>query len=86
MWRDTPQALVDYGLAICREWINRGYKDTCYDKINAYNTNTPIRVMPSWLGRENIHVSHKSNLIRKMPAYYKPLWPEIPDNIPYVWQ
>lgn len=85
MWRDTPQALVEYGLAICKEWINRGYKDTCYDKINAYNTNSPVHVMPSWLGREDIHLSHKSMLIQKYPEHYRPLWPDAPDNLEYVW-
>jgi len=85
MWRDTPQALVEYGLAICKEWINRGYKDTCYDKINAYNTNSPVHAMPSWLGREDIHLSHKSMLIQKYPEHYKPFWPDAPDNLPYVW-
>lgn len=85
MWRETPQALVAYGLAICREWISRGYKDTCYDKINAYNANVPIYVMPSWFGSEAFHLSHKSNLIRKMPDHYKPFWPDVPNDLEYVW-
>ena len=85
MWRDYPQALVEYGLVICREWISRGYKDTCYDKINAYNTNSPLNAMPSWLGREDIHLSHKSRLIQKYPEHYRPLWPDVPDNLEYIW-
>lgn len=85
MWRDTPQALVEYGLVICREWISRGYKDTCYDKINAYNTNSPSYAMPRWLGREDVHLSHKSNLIRKMPQHYQHMWPDVKNDIPYVW-
>ena len=85
MWRDTPQALVDYGLAICKEWISRGYKDTCYDKINAYSTKASLYGYPNWFGREDIHLSHKSNLIRKYPEHYKPLWPDVLDNLEYTW-
>jgi hypothetical protein len=85
MWRDTPQALVEYGLVICREWISRGYKDTCYGKIEAFKTNAPIYALPSWLGREDIHLSHKSNLIRKMPQHYQHMWPDVKNDIPYVW-
>lgn len=85
MWRDNPQALVEYGLVICREWISRGYKDTCYDKIGAYSTKAPLCGYPNWLGREDIHLSHKSRLIQKYPEHYKPLWPDAPDNLEYVW-
>ena len=85
MWRGYEQGLVHYGLAICREWISRGYKDTCYDKINAFNTNAPLFGLPSWIGREDIHLSHKSNLIRKYPEHYRPLWPDVPDNLEYIW-
>jgi hypothetical protein len=85
MWRATPQALVEYGLVICKEWISRGYKDTCYDKIGAYNTTASLTGMPNWFGREDIHLSHKSNLIRKQPGFYAPLWPGIPDDLPYIW-
>jgi hypothetical protein len=85
MWRGHEQALVVYGLAICSEWISRGYKDTCYDKINAFNTNAPSPTMPSWLGREDIHLSHKSRLIQKYPEHYRPLWPDAPDNLEYTW-
>ena len=85
MWRATPQALVDYGLAICKEWVSRGYKDTCYDKIDAYSTGANLYGYPNWFGREDIHLSHKSNLIRKHPEHYKPLWPDVQDNLEYIW-
>lgn len=85
MWRDTPQALVEYGLAICTEWKSRGYKDTCYEKIDAYSTKAPIWAMPKWFGRDDVHLSHKSNLIKKFSDHYRPFWPDVPDNIEYVW-
>jgi hypothetical protein len=85
MWMKHSNALVRYGLYICREWIERGYKDTCYDKINAYYDEEEILTMPSFFGDEEFHRSHKSNLIRKDPEYYRKYWPDVPDNLEYIW-
>jgi hypothetical protein len=32
-----------------------------------------------------VHRSHQSNLIRKDPAFYGPLFPGVPDDLDYVW-
>jgi hypothetical protein len=85
MWRGYENALVRYGQFICLEWTSRGYKDTCYQKISEHFDNSKTCVEPSWIGREDIHLSHKSRLIQKFPDHYKPLWPEAPDNLEYVW-
>lgn len=85
MWRGYGNALVKYGQVICVEWLSRGYKDTCYDKITARTDITKPYILPPWFGREDIHQSHKSNLIRKMPNYYKAIWPEVADNLEYAW-
>lgn len=83
MWRGFEPALADYGVAICDEWIARGYKDTCRQKI--LDLVTPDKNYPKWWGREDIILSHRSNLIRKLPEFYLPLWPDTPDDIAYVW-
>ena len=85
MWRGYENALVMYGQAICNEWLSRGYKDTCFGKITAHYNGNLNSELPSWVGREDIHLSHKSNLIRKYPEYYKPFWPDVPDNLEYIW-
>ena len=85
MWRGFENGLVEYGKVICEVWKERGYKDTCWEKINAYlDTSKPI-TFPNWIGNEAIHLSHKSNLVRKFPDYYKQYWPDVPDNIEYIW-
>jgi len=85
MWRGYENGLVEYGLVICQVWKERGYKDTCFEKISAYkDTSKPI-VYPSWIGREDIHLSHKSKLVQKEPSFYKQIWPDVPDNLEYVW-
>jgi hypothetical protein len=86
MWRGYENCLVVYGLSICTEWIERGYKDTCFAKILAYRDYKTAMVVPPWLGREDFHESHRSNLLRKDPDhYYKFGWTE-PTNLEYVWE
>jgi hypothetical protein len=85
MWRGHENALVEYGLAICEEWRSRGYKDTCYEKIGVFKDTSKPTTKPTWIGDTQLHLSHKSNLIKKNPIHYKPFWPDIPDDVPYVW-
>ena len=85
MWRGHENALALYGMVVCEVWQERGYKDTCWGKINAYYDKSKPTIMPPWLGMTDLHISHKSNLIRKNPNYYKQYWPDVPDNIEYVW-
>ena len=88
MWRGHEQTLTTYGLTICTEWTNRGYKDTCHQKIldiqelHQHNWNpTP----PPWLGNTQLHLSHQSNLLRKNPNHYKTYFHHVPPNLPYIW-
>lgn len=87
MWRGYELELVMYGVAICDEWISRGYKDTCREKISIFYDNPQFGYdMPSWVGDENIHRSHRSNLLRKMPDFYGTLFEsDLPNNLDYIW-
>lgn len=85
MWRGHSNALALYGLAICKEWIGRGYRDTCTDKIAAFLSPDAPTDLPAWLGSAPFHASHRSNLLRKEPAHYSQFhWTDGPD-LPYVW-
>ena len=84
MWRGYEEALVVYGLAVCSEWISWGYKDTCYEKINAYSDCGEV-VMPPWFNDSDFHQSHQSNLVRKHPDWYRLFFPDVADDIEYVW-
>ena len=66
-----------YLRTIIIEWINRGYKNnmTIPDKIDNY-------LKPFWLGDDKFHASHRSNLKRKNPNFYKF---DEPLDLPYVW-
>ena len=34
MWRGYEPALLSYGIIVCYEWVNRGFKDTLGDYFN----------------------------------------------------
>jgi hypothetical protein len=53
------------------------------DELLAYEAGqTPP---PPWLGREDIHESHRSNLLRKDPEFYGELFPDTRPDLDYVW-
>ena len=87
MWKGWTNLLATYGLYMCEEWIRRGFKDTCYSKIEDFITpsgGSEIKRIP-WMGNEAFHASHRSNLLRKNYEFYKKYnWSE-PDNLPYYW-
>ena len=89
MWRGYEPALVSYGAMVCIAWRNRGYKDTCLQKILAYDPDElrfdPSTPQPPWLGDPDLHASHRSNLLRKYPEWYGSFGWEEPDDLPYVW-
>jgi hypothetical protein len=93
MWRGYDAALICYGLAVCTEWVKRGYNDTCFTKIHTFfkpdGDDTLHDCMtgniPPWLGDNAFHASHRSNLLRKDPAHYQQFgWTE-PSTLPYIW-
>lgn len=80
MWRNHEPALQIYGVAICLEWIRRGYQDSLLEK---FGEPTEI-ILPSWFGDPNFHRSHQANLVRKDPEYYIPQFGDLaPEE--YVW-
>lgn len=83
MWRGHEDLLQVYGIAVCEEWIRRGYKDTCLGKIEALHADCGANT-PAWWGNEDFHKSHQSNLLRKAPEHYGQFFRVSPD-LPYVW-
>lgn len=85
MWLGHEQSLCLYAIRICTEWRTRGYKDTLLPFFQEGATTWPDTGAPTWLGDTEFHRSHQSNLIRKLPEHYRPLFPGVPDDLPYVW-
>ena len=90
MWAGHLPALVAYGLAMTDEWLARGRADTVRAKLLVFAPDVDGVAqedipMPAWLGDEDFHRSHRSNLVRKDPEYYRPLFADVPDDLPYIW-
>lgn len=84
MWRGYEGALCEYTLAICDEWIARGYNDSIRIQVIQIMESLPQQTFqtPWWLGIPELHESHQSNLRRKNPIYYNY---SVPDDISYKW-
>lgn len=82
MWRGHERALCEYGIAICDEWINRGYKDTMRERFIALHATLPMTGLPAFIGNSEFHLSHQSNLKRKDSDHYAF---EVPTDLPYIW-
>ncbi|MCT2581894.1 MSMEG_6728 family protein [Actinophytocola gossypii] len=94
MWAGYEEALVRYGLVICAGWTARGHADTCAVTLRRDLGSDVVRTqaelaeageLPPWLGDPALHRSHRSALVRKAPEHYRPLFPDVPDDLPYVW-
>lgn len=90
MWRGYETALTRYGLVMCNEWMHRGYEDTCRDKIRTLAIENGVDLngetqLPWWFYSQQFILSHQSNLVRKDPEHYRVFFPDVPDNLPYLW-
>lgn len=89
MWRSYESALFGYWACIVKEWVARGYQDntmkTWHELQEKYGIDKIPKATPSWFSNEEFHKSHQSNLLRKDNKYYKQFFPDVPDNLPYIW-
>lgn len=90
MWRGYEPQLCEYGIQICEEWISHKYKDSVKRKIEQHlewaTDGSFTLESPPWLGDERFHRSHRSNLLRKDPSWYGPLFEkDLSSDLPYFW-
>ncbi|MFD7668712.1 MSMEG_6728 family protein [Streptomyces sp. NPDC059788] len=98
MWTGYEEALVRYGLEMCREWADTGRQDTCAlsmtEDFAAYRPRAGVRSyaeladagdLPNWLGDPAFHRSHQSALVTKFPEHYRRHFPQVPAGLAYVW-
>jgi hypothetical protein len=97
MWRGHLEALGRYSLTCCEVWSEEGRADTCaltlvtdlaaagVTRIRTQAELAEAGALPPWLGDEAFHLSHQSSLVRKDPDHYRPFFPGVPDDLPYVW-
>ena len=98
MWAGYEEALVRYGLDVCQVWRLEGHADTCavtlvtdlarttgVSAVRTQDALGEVGELPPWLGLEEFHRSHQSALVRKDPGHYRRWFPDVPDDLPYVW-
>ncbi|BBA98413.1 hypothetical protein RVR_4581 [Actinacidiphila reveromycinica] len=101
MWTGYEEALVRYGLEICRVWTEAGRADTCAETLRRdlparARASRKARVrseaelardgdLPPWLGDPAFHLSHRSALVTRAPEHYRRHFPDVPTGLPYVW-
>lgn len=88
IWYDNELALVNYSIAMCEEWIRRGYKDTMLERFlrmkDDFENQNYDSSLPSLYGNDLFHLSHQSNLLKKDFNYYSKFY-NVPSDIPYYW-
>ena len=85
MWEGYEGALCEYAIAICNKWISLGYKDTLKERFEVGLLFSKSTNKPNWWGRDDIHTSHQSNLIKKKPDYYRDMFKGVSGDLPYIW-
>ena len=97
MWKGFEEALGRYGFTCCQTWTELGFGDTCaltiatdlraagVETVRTQPELAAAGALPPWLGDEAVHRSHQSALVRKDQEHYRPLFPDIPEDLPYVW-
>lgn len=97
MWRGYLEALGRYSFTVCEVWVERGFADTCAATIGtelsavgvgAVRSQAQLAAggdLPPWLGDPALHRSHRSALARKDAGHYGELFPDVPDDLAYVW-
>ena len=97
MWKGYEEALGRYGITMCDVWTELGFGDTCaatiaedlravgITSIRSYPQLRDEGALPGWLFTEEVQRSHRSSLVRKDPEHYRPLFPDVPDDIEYFW-
>lgn len=95
MWKGYEDALSVYTAFCIKEWTDRGYKNNMsilFDENwigyrGSWCNNVDARKVsvPSWLGDERFHASHRAALLHKDPVFYGQFnWTEEP-GLSYVW-
>ena len=93
MWRGYEYALLEYAFLCAERAVREGWVPRDYAAVPKIRRLLEALValpetnlgLPPWMGDEDFHLSHRSNLLAKDPEHYRTFWPDMPDTIPYLW-
>lgn len=86
-WNGHERFLALYVDDMIAEWHVRGFTSHVgsSQKVFYILAQLPDTGPPAWWGDPAIIRTHQSNLIRKDPHHYGPLFPGVPDDLEYIW-
>jgi hypothetical protein len=85
MWQGHEAYLFRYVVAFCHVSNAKGELGDVIPHVRELRRSFKGKsTKPPWLGNEEFHRSHRSNLLRKDPDYYRQFFDE-PDDLPYCW-
>lgn len=86
MWKGYEEALCLYYNACCEEWARRGGRNiVCQPERVKEMSKVKL---PPWLGDDELHKTHRSALLCKLPDHYEKFgWAEEISNptVEYLW-
>jgi len=90
LWYNSELQLTSYAIEICKEWIRRKKDDHFLNTFQflqkTFKDHYYSDKIPSIIGNELFHSSHRAALLAKDYVYYKRFgWTEIP-KIKYIWK
>jgi hypothetical protein len=90
MWRGHRGSLLNYTEAFNKEWrIRRGKDHGAYLNLlqiaSEHFIDPSEYDMPKWWGVYEVHESHQSNLVRKAPEHYSKYFPNVREDLEYLW-
>lgn len=87
MWQGYELALLAYWEAVVTEWTSRGYRDSTLLICREMQSRVESALkLPQFIGNDDFHRSHQSNLLRKDSLHYSQYFPaDVPNDLAYVW-
>ena len=91
MWTNHVAALCNYAIECVDEYnVMRGYESTLRDYFtasywDAQGSDSLSCDEPWWWGHERLVETHESNLIRKLPTFYRGKYESAREGLPYLW-
>ena len=84
-YKDSVRQKVLDEVAAAMQLDPQTIEGMCHQDVLAGTADRRQVELPAWLGREDLHASHRSNLLRKDSVWYGQFgWSES-DDIDYVW-
>lgn len=86
MWRGFEYQCARYGLLACQLYMDRGFQSPkSYSTLKFMLSVLPHCPVPAWVRDWRVHLTHRSNLLRKNPKHYRQFWPTLSDSLPYFY-